>query len=113
LAGIIVMLLFSTSSAALWIGTILFGLGIASTFPTILTFAGRHMVTTGAVTGLFFVGASLGSMTLPWVIGQSFERISPVSVLWIVGGAVVGAFVVFGTILLYIQRKQTSVAHGT
>lgn len=104
-AGIALILMFPASTAALWGGTILFGLGIASTFPTILNFASRHMMITGAVTGWFFVGASLGSMTLPLLIGQSFARIGPESVLWIIGGAVALALVVFIAILGVVRRQ--------
>lgn len=108
ISGIAVMLVLQSSPVALWIGTILFGLGIASTFPTILTFAGRHMTITGAVTGWFFVGASLGGMILPWAIGQLFERIGPISVMIVIGGAVVMAFVVFALILMQIRRDKVA-----
>lgn len=104
-AGIALILLLPSSAAALWGGTVLFGLGIASTFPTMLNFASRHLTITGAVTGWFFVGASLGSMTIPLLIGQSFERIGPQIVLWIVGGGVVLALVAFIAIL-GVVRKQ-------
>lgn len=105
LAAIALMILFPFAPWALWLGTILFGLGVASAFPTVITFAGRHMIITGAVTGWFFVGASIGGMTLPWVIGQLFERVSPEAVFWVIGGALVLAFGVFATILLYLKRQ--------
>lgn len=53
----------------LWLGAILFGLGIACGFPTMPTFVGRHMTITGAVTGWFIVGVSLGGMIFPRLIG--------------------------------------------
>lgn len=107
LTGIALILLLPSSVAALWGGTILFGLGIASTFPTILNFASRHLTITGSVTGWFFVGVSLGSMTIPLLIGQSFELIGPQSVLWIIGGALVLALAVF-LIILFVVRRQAS-----
>ena len=82
----------------------LFGLGIASAFPTLITFAGRHMVITGAVTGWFFVGASLGGMIIPWLIGQFFQAQGPTVMLVIIGGALLLAFAVFG-IILTMARK--------
>lgn len=106
LAGVAVVLLMPSSEIALWVGTILFGLGIAAAFPTMLTFAGRHMTITGAATGWFFVGASIGSMTLPALIGQLFESVSPTSVLWVIGIALVTALGVFGLILLYLKRAE-------
>ncbi len=103
--GIAILIAFPSSPFALWGGTILIGLGMASAFPTILTFAGRHLTITATVTGLFFGGASVGSIVTPSLIGQLFERVSPASVLWVIGVMVVLAMGVFGAILLYLERK--------
>jgi hypothetical protein len=35
------------------------------------------MQITGAITGWFLVGSGLGSMLLPWLIGQIFARTGP------------------------------------
>ena len=58
----------------LWIGTILFGISQASIFPTFLTLAEERMHVTGTVAGLFLVGAGVGGMILPWLIGQAFVQ---------------------------------------
>jgi MFS transporter, FHS family, Na+ dependent glucose transporter 1 len=68
------ILLFQESSLMLWIGTILFGISQASIFPTFLTLAEERMHVTGTVAGLFLVGAGLGGMILPWLIGQAFVQ---------------------------------------
>lgn len=110
LAGLGTLLAFSSSTWALWAGTILFGLGIASAFPTLLTFAGRHMVITGAITGWFFVGASLGGMILPWVIGQYFETVGPWFMLALLSTMLVLAFAVFAIILALVRKTPTQPA---
>lgn len=112
LIGIAIVIAFPASPLALWGGTILFGLGVASTFPTILTFAGRHMVITGAVTGLFFGGASLGNMLTPTLISQLFDSVGPVSLLWVVGAMVVLSFAVFAAILWKIGAIGRSKAEN-
>ncbi len=104
LAGLFLMLAFSSSVWTLWLGTILFGIGIASAFPTLLNFAGRHMVITGAVTGWFFVGASLGGMILPWLIGQYFESIGPWFLLALSLAMLILALGVFGVILALVRH---------
>ncbi len=108
LAGILLILVAPNSTVALWGGTVLFGLGIASPFPTLLNFASRHMTITGAVTGWFFVGASLGSMTLPLLIGQTFDRVGPYSVLLVIAGALVVGLAVFGGMLGYLRRDRSN-----
>jgi fucose permease len=72
-----VILLWPTSVIALWIGTLGAGLGMASLFPTTLTLAERRMPITGRITGWFLIGASVGAMFLPWLIGQLFESVGP------------------------------------
>jgi FHS family Na+ dependent glucose MFS transporter 1 len=97
LASMSVILLWPDSLLAVWIGTIGAGLSMAPIFPTMLSLAGRRMTITGQVTGWFLVGASLGSMSLPWLIGQLFEAIGPrVTMLAILGDLLlaVGVFVV-------------------
>lgn len=56
----------------MWIGTIGLGLALASVFPTALALAGRYVTLTGSVTSRIFVGASVGTTVMPWLIGHSF-----------------------------------------
>ena len=77
LVAISLLYLFPQSRLVLWAGTILFGLSLASIFPTMLSFAGRRMPLTGNITRWFFVGAGAGGMSLPLLIGFLFEAISP------------------------------------
>lgn len=76
-ASVALILLWPRTQAAVWLGTTGVGLSLASVFPTVLTLAERRMAITGKVTSIFFVGASLGGMTLPWLIGQLFTAIGP------------------------------------
>jgi FHS family Na+ dependent glucose MFS transporter 1 len=71
--GFTLLLAVAAHPVVLWIGILGAGLSVASLFPTTLAFAERRMKFTGNVTGWFMVGASLGGMTLPWIIGNLFE----------------------------------------
>lgn len=75
MASLGVVLLWPESLVALWVSAIGLGLFMASIFPTTLILAGERMRVTGAMTGWFLAGASIGSMALPWGIGQAFVRI--------------------------------------
>jgi fucose permease len=83
LASLSLLLAAPRSPAVAWIGACGVGLCMASIFPAMLALAQRHMRITGRVTGWFFVGASAGGMTLPWVIGQFFESAGPQAVMLI------------------------------
>ena len=91
----VLVLLFPTSSTALWIGAILLGLFVASIFPTMVTLAERRMTLTGTVTSWFFVGASAGAMFLPWLMGQFFEAISPLAIIVVILGDLLLAIVLY------------------
>jgi FHS family Na+ dependent glucose MFS transporter 1 len=71
------ILWWADSLTATWLGAVGLGFFMASIFPTTLSLAERRMAITGQVNGWFFVGASTGGMTLPWLIGQLFESIGP------------------------------------
>ena len=73
--GVGLVMLFPQSSLMLWVGTILFGIAQASIFPTFLNLAEERMHVTGTIAGLFLVGAGVGGMILPWLIGQAFSQI--------------------------------------
>jgi MFS transporter, FHS family, Na+ dependent glucose transporter 1 len=73
-AGLVVLILGGNNLIAMWIGTVLVGLGVASLFPTMLSLSEPVIPSTSAVTSLFLVGASLGTTILPPVIGAMIER---------------------------------------
>lgn len=77
LASLGILMLGPTSLEATWVGICGVGLSMASIFPAMLSLVQGRMRITGRVTGWFFVGASVGGMTLPWVIGQFFESVGP------------------------------------
>jgi FHS family Na+ dependent glucose MFS transporter 1 len=104
LAGVGIILLWPNSLTALWLGTLGLGLSMASLFPVSLSLAERYMTITGQVTGWFFVGASAGGMSLPWLIGQLFESVGPrVTMLAILADLVVAAGV-FAVLVVTTQR---------
>lgn len=107
-----VILLFKDSAEILWLGTILFGIAQASIFPTFLTLAEERMHITGTITGLFLVGAGLGGMVLPWLIGQAFVKISATAMMTLIFvNIVINVLMLF--LFLRISKKPRSVAAST
>lgn len=53
------------------IASIGLGLALASLFPLALTLAGRYLPLHGSVTSRIFVGASVGTMAMPWLLGHA------------------------------------------
>ncbi|RIK45742.1 MAG: hypothetical protein DCC57_16230 [Chloroflexi bacterium] len=77
LASVLLILALPASPWALWVGIFGAGFALASIFPTVITWAERRITVSGLVTSTFLVGASLGAMLLPWLIGQLFEGRGP------------------------------------
>jgi FHS family Na+ dependent glucose MFS transporter 1 len=92
-AGLI--LLAPGSVVALAAGAVIFGLSVAVMIPSALTLAGNRMHVTGRVTGWFLVGASLGGMSMPRLIGQMFVPVGPWSAIAAILATVLGMFVVY------------------
>ncbi len=70
LISLVVMSIFTTSTAILWCGTFGYGLGVSTLFPTLLTLSSQYMPLSGKTTSLFFASASAGGMFFPWLVGQ-------------------------------------------
>lgn len=89
------------STLVVWTGTIGIGLSLAAVFPTTMSLAERHTTVTGRVVGWFFVGASIGGMTVPWLTGQGFEVLGP----QVVPAAILTVCTAAGLVLLTIWRR--------
>lgn len=99
-----ILLLWPRSVPATWTATIGMGLFMASVFPTAITLAGRRIVISGRVAGWFLVGASIGGMTLPFLMGQLFDSIGPQSAMVLLAAYLVLALVVLTSLLFYRER---------
>jgi fucose permease len=98
------LVLFANGPVMVWAGTLLTGLSMASVFPTLLNFAGRRVTLTARITGLFFVGGSLGAMLLPRLTGFLFEPVGPRVALVVVLSAVMGQALVY-LVLRRVERR--------
>lgn len=97
--ALVLIILFPASTLALWVGAIVLGLFMASIFPTVVTLAERRMTLTGAVTSWFFVGASSGSMFFPWLMGQMFESVSPLAIMFVLLASIIMALILYAVVM--------------
>jgi FHS family Na+ dependent glucose MFS transporter 1 len=95
-----VMMIWPTSPTIIWIVSAGLGLSLASVFPTLLALGETRMKVTGAVTGLFFLGSSLGGTVFPTLLGQIFEYLGGYPlVLTLFGLACAGLLVLVLTLI--------------
>ena len=107
LLGLVLILLYPESLIALWSGTAIVGVSMASIFPTMITLADHRMTLTGTTTSWFFVGASAGGMFLPWLIGQLFEPIGPRVTILIILVDMLAAVLLFVILMRLSQSMKT------
>lgn len=93
------MLMFPEQSWSIWVGTAGTGLSLSALFPTTFHYVQSTSFLKTKSFGLVWAFGSLGGMILPWLSGELFSRLGPLSLL---GAGLVGwttAFVLFS--LLY------------
>lgn len=106
LLNIALMVVFPSSSLVLWIGTLGLGLSIAAIFPSAISLAENIVSLTGKLTRWFFVGAGLGAMGLPWVLGKFFEYFGALAVVRALFVDLLLASIVFLGVLLSGRMRQ-------
>ena len=105
-----ILLAGQNSSTALWVGTIGLGLSMSVIFPTTIALAEHTLSLSGQMTSYFFVCSSLGAMTVPWLIGQMFERIGPVVTMITILITLLIAVAVFGLLIWQARLHQEAKA---
>jgi fucose permease len=99
--SLILILLWPTSLIAVGIGAMGVGVSVASMFPTMLSFAGRRINITAQVTSIFFFGASIGSMCLPFLMGRIIEHFGPMALPWAIFADLMLAIALFTFLMRY------------
>lgn len=98
-ASLTIIMLLPGSVPGLWVGTIAFGFAVASLVPSSFNLAERRMPITGPVSAAFLVGGSLGTMTLPWLVGQLVEPHGPLALVYVTAAAMLAAWAVLTVIV--------------
>lgn len=108
LLSILFILLVPKSLEVLWIASIGAGFFMAPIFPTGVTLAGESIHLTARITGLIFLGDSLGGMVLPGILGKVIEITSPRSLMVLVFSSLLMTSISFFFILRQRKRKNFS-----
>lgn len=108
LLSLFAMLIWPKSLTAVLITSAGLGFALASIYPTTMSLSGQIMPISGKVTGLFSIGNSVGSMLIPWIIGQFFERTGPQSMAIVLVIDMLLALAVLLALARQIARSQPS-----
>ena len=81
IVSLLVLHIFSVNSSMIWIGSATLGLALSAIFPTLLVLSESRLKITGRITGLLFLGSSLGTMLVPMALGHIYEIFGRVYIL--------------------------------
>lgn len=110
LLSIGLILIWPNLAATLWLGAIGLGFFFAPIFPTTLALAERRMPLTGKITGWIFIGAGMGSMTIPWLMGYLLESVAATAVLWLI---LSGLILAMGLLTLIVRHDRIQDGHAS
>lgn len=106
-ASLLAVILIAGNWGLLFAGTIILGLSMASMFPLIFAWAEETLDVTGRISGRLFLGASIGSIIFPFVMGNLMENVNPISVMVMLLAMTLINIVIFGSLYLMIRRSKT------
>jgi fucose permease len=106
--SVLALILFHDSAIVLWIGTLTYGLSVASIYPSAINYAESHFQVSGRVLSVLVVSASLGEAIVPLLMGLSFTTpaVGPLGLMFITSGVAVGAAVIFAGIVGFVAPRQ-------
>jgi len=99
-------IVWPTNPIVIWNVSAGLGMALSSVFPTLLALGESRMKITGTVTGLFFLGSSLGSTLVPMILGQIFEYIGSYQIMLTLFGLACAGLVVLIFVILASNRVE-------
>ncbi|XP_076371221.1 sodium-dependent glucose transporter 1A-like isoform X2 [Tachypleus tridentatus] len=101
------LVIFSASSEeVLWLGSGLLGIGLASMYPSMISWVERYIVMTNKVTSTFIVTTSLGEMIAPLVVGHYIEH-TPMFLMHMMLGGIICAFLACFIIWQFMNQQKS------
>jgi len=92
-----------SSSVALYIGTALMGIGMASIFATGFLWVEQRMTVTNKVSSVFILASSAGADVFPVLVGQLVET-WPMAFIYLTTSIVCGCVIMFGVITVVAEK---------
>eukprot|EP00276_Gloeochaete_wittrockiana_P003837 CAMPEP_0184647188 /NCGR_PEP_ID=MMETSP0308-20130426/4096_1 /TAXON_ID=38269 /ORGANISM="Gloeochaete witrockiana, Strain SAG 46.84" /LENGTH=589 /DNA_ID=CAMNT_0027077975 /DNA_START=173 /DNA_END=1942 /DNA_ORIENTATION=- len=103
IASLLLLVMLPSSRIALWVGSGLLGLCLASCYPTAMTMPTAFGVTSVSArnTSILVVGGQVGGMLVPLMVGESIRRYGPYSLQLLMLADILIASLIFAALLFY------------
>ncbi len=106
LVSISILLFLPVSIASLWISPIALGFFMAPIFPTAFSWTSQSIPLSGKLTGILFLGDSIGAMLLPWLVGQVIDIKGTAAMVSLISGALLLNLIAYFGLLAAHRIKQ-------
>ena len=107
IVSLALLLIFNKSKLVLWIGSVLFGISVASIYPSAIAYTEKHISITGKRMSVLAVGGAAGDAVIPLLIGSSFNSkwLGNLGFMIICLSVVILASLLFVFIVLYVRHE--------
>src|SRR6218665_1386862 len=103
----ILLLFVNLYEGVMWISAILSGFGMSSTFATTILWVSETVPMTGRVASVLLVGCSVGSVTGPLYVGQLFDAVSPMWLVYVLVIASLLHITLFLILFFFVGKWKT------
>ena len=108
LLSILILFIQPLSTALLWICPIALGFFMAPIYPSAFSWTSQSIRISGKLTGILFLGDSLGAMILPWLAGRLIDSTGASAMVPLITGAMAFNLIAyFGLLSIHTRRSTT------
>ena len=102
LIGSFVLMFLASYEWAIWLASVLLGVGIASFFPAVVNWLDTYINVNNKIASIFIVGSAFGEMAIPFTISYYIDTIPDVLIYLIPASSVSSALVIFILYLIFL-----------
>ena len=107
--AVIVIMAFQSSFAALWLGTVVYGLSVGSVYASAINYTERLVGVSGRLLSYLTFFAALGDAVVPLTIGSVFDTsVGGRAMMWVVVAVAATATATFAYLCWWVHAKQAS-----
>ena len=108
LIGSFVLMILASYEWAIWLASVLLGIGIASFFPAAVGWLDTYINVNNKIASFFSVGAAFGEMAIPFTISYYIDTVPDVLIYLVPASSVSSTLVVFILYLILRKREKKS-----
>jgi MFS family permease len=114
IGSLTLILVFNKSVLILWIGSVLYGLSVASIYASAIAYTEKHISITGKRMSVLVVGGAAGDAIVPLLIGYSIDSkwLGTIGFIIISLVVVILASLLFGFIIFFVKCQSKKDKHS-